>query len=169
MEALKLQNEKMFEILLTTYTQQESHESLLWWTKFVVTSLKWYKNSMKISYQYRFFRVLLKLFHKMKIFKIACICIKLVAGELLQSTPGDDESFLMFTRNYQLNNMMKRLSQVQKIALLQKLSNKDAARFRAKLRMLLYDRNGLYFEKSKPISTKAKHRSNRFTKYHRRS
>ena len=109
----------------------------------------------------------------MKLFTVAAACIKLIAGSTGnfgltgKQFPGDDESYLMHSRRYQYHILMNQLAQSQKITVIQKQSNKAAARLRAQLNMILAN-GGLYFDmpNERPKSRKAKNRRNRFRNYH---
>ena len=114
----------------------------------------------------------------MKLFSIACAYLDLVAASnfglhaglpdgFSEQPTGNDESYLMLARRYQYHRLMNKLAQSQKVAVIEKQSNKSVAQLRAKLSMILAN-GGLYFNKrnERPKSRKANNRRNRFRNYH---
>ena len=108
----------------------------------------------------------------MKLTKVFLIVIHLAASSNFGldaglKTAGDDESYLMHTRRSLYHMNIHRLSQIRKITLRQKLSNKTTAQLRARLTKLLAN-NGLLFdiENLHPKTTRVNQRRQRFRKYH---
>lgn len=108
----------------------------------------------------------------MKLTKVFLIFINLAASSNFGldaglKTAGDDESYLMHTRRSLYHMNIHRLSQIRKINLRQKLSNKTTAQLRARLTKILAN-NGLLFdiENLHPKTTKVNQRRQQFRKYH---